>query len=300
MPSPLVSLRNASVRLGPQPLFTALGVAVTDGDRICLVGRNGAGKSTLLTALAGLIELDQGERLQRVRTTVAYLPQEPRLDPGLSALDATLSGLQGTDGTELAPHRAAALLDRFQLDSRRRIAELSGGEARRVDLARVLLREPDVLLLDEPTDGVDPVGRREIRDLLKAEASKGRAILLNSHLLSEIELTCDRVAVLRNGRVAARGTIDELTKREEKKDSLKVYRLVASGVDDAVLAALRETGAGAERVNGHFQLSARDPQHLNALIDAARARGALLTELTPEKTTLEDVFVDLVKATPDA
>ncbi|MGZ5426335.1 MAG: ABC transporter ATP-binding protein, partial [Thermoanaerobaculia bacterium] len=76
-------------------------------------------------------------------------------------------------------------------------------------------------------------------------------------------------------------------------------RLVASGIDDAILAAFRETGAAAERVNGHFQLSARDPQHLNALIDAARARGALLTELTPEKSTLEDVFVDLVRA-PDS
>jgi ABC transport system ATP-binding/permease protein len=155
MPSPLISLRNATVRLGPEPLFTALSVAVTDADRICLVGRNGAGKSTLLQALAGLIELDGGERLQRTRTTVAYLPQEPRLDSRLSALDATLCGSQGTDESEIASHRAAAVLDRFGLDPERRIADLSGGEARRVDLARVLLGEPDVLLLDEPTNHLD-------------------------------------------------------------------------------------------------------------------------------------------------
>ena len=92
------------------------------------------------------------------------------------------------------------------------------------------------------------------------------------------------MAVLRKGKIAAIGTVDELTKKdEEKKDSLNVYKLVASGIDDAVLAAFREAGAGAERVNGHVRVAARDAQHLNALIDVARARGALLTELTPEK-----------------
>jgi ATP-binding cassette subfamily F protein uup len=155
MPSPLISLRYATVRLGPEPLFSGLGVAVTDADRICLVGRNGAGKSTLLRALAGRVELDGGERLQRVRTTVAYLPQEPQLDPRLSARGATLCGLQAAEAGELASHRAAALLDRLEVDPERRIGELSGGEVRRVDLARVLIGEPDVLLLDEPTNHLD-------------------------------------------------------------------------------------------------------------------------------------------------
>jgi ABC transport system ATP-binding/permease protein len=155
MPSPLIWLRNASVRLGPAPLFAALAAVVEDGDRICLVGRNGAGKSTLLKTLAGLIELDAGERLQASGSTVAYLPQEPELDPRLSALDATLGGMQRPDAAELFRYRAAAVLDQFGIDPERRIAELSGGEARRVDLARVLVGEPDVLLLDEPTNHLD-------------------------------------------------------------------------------------------------------------------------------------------------
>ena len=155
MPSPLIALRNASVRLGPTPLFAALTAAVADRDRICLVGRNGAGKSTLLRALAGLIELDAGERLQASGSTVAYLPQEPGLEPRMSALEATLGGMAGLDEPELYAHRAAAALDRFGIDPARRIAELSGGEARRVDLARVLISDPDVLLLDEPTNHLD-------------------------------------------------------------------------------------------------------------------------------------------------
>jgi len=149
-----------------------------------------------------------------------------------------------------------------------------------------------VLLLDEPTDGVDPVGRREIRDILRAEAAaNGTAVLLNSHLLSEIELTCDRVAVLRSGKVAAAGSIEELTRHATQ------YKLVpAAPVDDSLVAAFRESGAGVERVNGHMLLTVDDVPHLNALVDKLRASGGLLAELSPVRSTLEDVFVDLVRA----
>jgi ABC transport system ATP-binding/permease protein len=154
MSPPLLSLRKVTVRLGVEPLFEALSAAVAAGDRICLVGRNGAGKSTLLKALAGLVELDAGERLQRPGATVAYLPQEPRLDPAASTLEAVLEG-RASGGRETAEHRAAAALERFDIAPDRRIADLSGGEARRVDLARVTVGRPDVLLLDEPTNHLD-------------------------------------------------------------------------------------------------------------------------------------------------
>ena len=291
--------------------LSGIDFVVEPGELFGLLGPNGAGKTTTVKILLGLTHATAGTATllgqpvsdPESRRRVGYLPEGHRF-PGYLTARQTLSifgRMSGVRPRDLAT-RIPELLSRMKLSDwiDVKVKKFSKGMTQRLGLAAALVHEPEVLLLDEPTDGVDPVGRREIRDLLKAEAAKGRAILLNSHLLSEIELTCDRVAVLRNGRVAAMGTIEELTKREEKRDSLKVYKLVASGVDDAVLAAFRETGAGAERVNGHFQLSARDPQHLNALIDAARARGALLTELTPEKSTLEDVFVDLVKATPDA
>jgi ABC-2 type transport system ATP-binding protein len=162
----------------------------------------------------------------------------------------------------------------------------------RLGLAIALLHSPHVLLLDEPTDGVDPVGRREIRDILRAEAAtNGTAVLLNSHLLSEIELTCDHVAVLRNGKVAAAGSIEELTRHATQ------YKLVpAEPVDDALIGAFRESGAGVERVNGHMLLTVDDVAHLNALVDKLRASGGMLAELSPVRSTLEDVFVDLVRA----
>ena len=170
-----------------------------------------------------------------------------------------------------------------------RVKKFSKGMTQRLGLAAAMIHDPEVLLLDEPTDGVDPVGRREIRDLLQEEAKRGKTVLLNSHLLSEIERTCDRVAVLRGGRVAAAGRIEDLTASGSR------YKLVATGVDDALLAAFRETGASVQRVNGHFDLSARDLDHLNALVDRLRAAGGKLQELTPMRTSLEDVFVDLVR-----
>ncbi len=291
--------------------LSGIDFAVEPGELFGLLGPNGAGKTTAVKILLGLTRATAGSAAllgrpvsdPESRRRVGYLPEGHRF-PGYLTARQTLSifgRMSGVSRRDLAA-RIPDLLSRVKLSEwiDVRVKKFSKGMTQRLGLAAALVHEPEVLLLDEPTDGVDPVGRREIRDLLKAEAAKGRAILLNSHLLSEIELTCDRVAVLRNGALAAMGTIEELTKRrEEKKDSLKVYRLVASGIDDAVLAAFRETGAGAERVNGHFRVAARDPQHLNALIDSARARGALLTELTLEKNTLEDVFVDLVKATPE-
>ncbi len=291
--------------------LSGIDLSIQRGELFGLLGPNGAGKTTTVKILLGLTHATAGDASllglpasdPESRRRVGYLPEGHRF-PGYLTARQTLSvfgRMSGVDHATLKT-RIPGLLERVKLADWAdvKVKKFSKGMTQRLGLASALVHEPEVLLLDEPTDGVDPVGRREIRDLLKAEAARGRAILLNSHLLSEIELTCDRVAVLRKGKVAAIGTVQELTKKdEEKKDSLKVYKLVASGIDDAVLAAFREAGAGAERVNGHFRVAARDAQHLNALIDTARARGALLTELTPEKSTLEDVFVDLVKATPE-
>jgi len=288
-----------------------LDLRVEPGEVFGLLGPNGAGKTTTVKILLGLTHPSAGEaRLfgrpssdPESRRRVGYLPEGHRF-PGYLTARQTLSIFGRMSGMDRAAldRRAPALLERVRLSDWAdvRVKKFSKGMTQRLGLAAALVHEPEVLLLDEPTDGIDPVGRREIRDILRAEAALGRAILLNSHLLSEIELTCDRVAVLRKGKVAAMGTVEELTKRgERREDSSKVYRLVASGIDEAVLAAFRATGAAAERVNGHFRVAARDAEHLNSLIDAARQRGVLLTELSPEKSTLEDVFVDLVKAAPE-
>src|SRR5512144_838400 len=209
-------------------------LSVEPGEVFGLLGPNGAGKTTAVKILLGLTGATEGSaRLFGIpaaapesRRRVGYLPEGHRF-PGYLTARQTLSifGRMSNVGTEDLHRRIPSLLARVRLADWAdvRVKKFSKGMTQRLGMAAALVHEPEVLLLDEPTDGVDPVGRREIRDLLRGEAARGRAILLNSHLLSEIELTCDRVAVLRNGRVAAMGTIEELTKREEKISS-KGYR----------------------------------------------------------------------------
>ncbi|HEY0143185.1 MAG TPA: ABC transporter ATP-binding protein [Thermoanaerobaculia bacterium] len=288
-----------------KPRITALdGIDfnVREGELFGLLGPNGAGKTTTVKILLGLTHATEGTatvcglpvRNPESRRHVGYLPEGHKIPNYLTARQALsifgrMSGMKKSD----IQRRIPELLERVRMTSWAdvRIKKFSKGMTQRLGLACALIHSPKLLLLDEPTDGVDPVGRREIRDLLINEArTYGTAILLNSHLLSEIELTCDRVAVLRNGKVAAFGTVEELTRQSAQ------YKMVATPIDDALVAAFRESGAGVERVNGHMILGVDDLEHLNALVDQVRARGGILSELTPVRSTLEDVFVDLIRA----
>ena len=275
-------------------------LAVGPGEVFGLLGPNGAGKTTTVKILLGLTHPTAGSaRLFGIpvaqpesRRRVGYLPEGHRF-PGYLTAWQTLSIFGRMSGMNRATVRLRIpdLLARVRLSEWTdvKVKRFSKGMTQRLGLAAALVHDPDVLLLDEPTDGVDPVGRREIRDLLRAEAARGRAILLNSHLLSEIELTCDRVAVLRRGRVAAQGRIADLTAQGSR------YRMTVSPVDEALLAEFRASGASVERVNGHLVIGTRDLAHVNALVDTLRARGGMLAELAPVRSTLEDVFVDLVR-----
>jgi len=277
---------------------------VEPGEIFGLLGPNGAGKTTTVKILLGLTRPTSGEASifgipvgrPESRRRVGYLPEGHRF-PGYLTARATLKvfGRMSGMSSRAIRSRSTELLERVRLSEWAdvRVKKFSKGMVQRLGLAAALVHDPDVLLLDEPTDGVDPVGRREIRDLLREEASKGRAILLNSHLLSEIEQTCGRVAILRKGRVVREGRIEELTRRDAR------FRMVAAPIDEPLLQAFRETGAGVERVNGHLILSVRDLAHVNALVDRLRSEGRTLQELAPDRSTLEDVFVDLVKTDPE-
>lgn len=270
------------------------------GELFGLLGPNGAGKTTTVKILLDLTRATSGSaRLAGLSTgdpesrrRVGYLPEGHKIPNYLTARQtlAIFGRMSGADEAT-TKKRTGELLEKLGLSKwiDVRVKKFSKGMTQRLGLASALIHAPNILLLDEPTDGVDPVGRREIRDFLREEARGGTAVLLNSHLLSEIELTCDRVAVLRSGKVVAQGKVDDLTRTSEK------YKLVATPIDDGLVAAFREAGAGVERVNGHLELAVQNTQHLNALVDQLRARGALLTEVSPLRSSLEDVFVDLVK-----
>jgi ABC-2 type transport system ATP-binding protein len=276
--------------------------SVAEGELFGLLGPNGAGKTTTVKILLDLTRATNGSATisgtpvgnPESRRRVGYLPEGHKIPSYLTARQtmSIFGRMSGMDGPSIA-RRTGELLETLKLSQWLdvRVKKFSKGMTQRLGLATALIHSPRVLLLDEPTDGVDPVGRREIRDLLQDYAKTGAAVLLNSHLLSEIELTCDRVAMLRRGKVGAYGTVEELTRRAAK------YKMVASSVlDDELLAAFRASGASVERVNSHIELEVENLEHLNALVDKLRASGGMLTELSPLRNTLEDVFVDLVRA----
>jgi len=198
MAPPLLTLRNAHLRIGSQVLFADLDLAIGRDDRICLVGRNGAGKSTLLKVIADLIELDAGERFLQPRTTVAYLPQEPDLPTGATALEATISGLGPDD--EMSHHLAEAMLARFEIAPDRCIDGFSGGEARRVALARAMVQEPEILLLDEPTNHLDIKAIEQLEQDLKDFRG---AIVMISHDRRFLSALSQKTWWLDRGKVRA-------------------------------------------------------------------------------------------------
>src|SRR5438105_11811368 len=213
------------------------------GEMFGLLGPNGAGKTTTVKILLDLTRPTAGAARigglpagnPESRRRVGYLPEGHKI-PGYLTARQTLSIFGRMSGMESKDIqcRGAELLEKLRIEKwiDVRVKKFSKGMTQRLGLACALIHAPNVLLLDEPTDGVDPVGRREIRDLLQNEAANGCTVLLNSHLLSEIELTCDRVAVLRNGKVAAHGTVEELTRRETR------FRMDVTPIDEGLVGAI--------------------------------------------------------------
>jgi ABC transport system ATP-binding/permease protein len=242
--TPLLSLRNATVRIGPDPVFADLSAAVGRGDRICLIGRNGAGKSTLLKALAGLLELDGGERFLQPRTTVAYLAQEPDFRSQRTVLEVALAGLPPATDAGVSRHLAGSVLARFDLDPQAATATLSGGEARRAALASALIGEPEVLLVDEPTNHLDLA---TIEQLEQEFLSFRGGLVMVSH---------DRAFLTRLGRMLWWLDRGRLRVRDEGFAAFEAWseQVLASEADE--LARLDKTIA-AETEWSHHGITAR-------------------------------------------
>lgn len=281
-------------------------LAVAPGEIFGLLGPNGAGKTTLVKILLGLVRPTAGRaRLfgqpaptPAARQRLGYLPENHRF-PGFLTAGALLDvygQLAGVPAAERAA-RIPSLLEQVRLapwhDTK--IRKFSKGMMQRLGLAQALLNRPALVLLDEPTDGVDPVGRREIRDLLLGLRAEGTTIFLNSHLLSEVEQVCTRVAILHHGQLIREGTIDALTAVE------RVYEVVCTAIPADVLASLgpavRPLDGAAEGLQ-RYEVHAAARPDLNALLDRLRTERVLLEAIRPVRRSLEDYFIDVVQTAP--
>src|SRR5262245_40748154 len=220
---PVIETRALRKHYGRIEALRGVTLTVEPGEIFGLLGQNGAGKTTLIKVLLGIAWKTEGEAFVLgepsgavgVRQRVGYLPEDhrfPDYHSGWSLMNfyGKLMGL----GPRLRRRRAAELLELVGLKDRMysKVRTFSKGMKQRLGVAQAILHDPDVIFLDEPTDGVDPVGRREIRAIIKRLRNEGKTIFLNSHLLGEVELICDRVAIMQQGEIVRDGTVESLTR----------------------------------------------------------------------------------------
>ena len=282
----------------PVAALQPLSLDVEAGEIFGLLGPNGAGKTTLVKLLLGIVLPTSGgaELFGRpiaepaARATVGFLPENHRFPDYLTARQTLdlFARMSGHDGA-----RAPALLDRVRLGDAadRRVKTFSKGMMQRLGLAQALMSSPRLVFLDEPTDGVDPVGRREIRDLLLELAADGVTLFLNSHLLSEIERICTRVAIMKQGRVVRDGPVEALTAVGRE------WRLRATPVPDALaLGGALRPDPSPPTADGlrAYTLALPDRPALNAALDALRGAGVEIESVEPVRQSLEDLFVQVV------
>jgi ABC-2 type transport system ATP-binding protein len=222
---------------------------------------------------------------------IGYLPEHHRFPEYLTGRQVVdfLGALSGTPRAERRA-RGEELLDFVGMRSwaDQRVNRYSKGMRQRVGIAQALVNDPDLVILDEPTDGVDPVGRKDIRDMVRTLKERGKTVFINSHLLSELEMVCDRVAILVKGRVASQGTIDELTRDRAR------YELDFAASPGAVRAAMGELPAGAVLAESTVSVPGSDPAVVEPLLDRARAAGVTVRALRPLRPSLEDLFLEAV------
>ena len=271
---------------------------VAAGSVFGLIGPNGAGKTTLVKCLLDLVIPTGGacklmgrpSTRSESRRGVGYLPENPQHPPYLTprellAFSADLAGCPEAGRGEAAPR----LLERVGLAEAvdRKIRGFSKGMRQRMGLACALLGGPDILILDEPTDGVDPVGRHEIREILLEENRRGATVFLNSHLLAETERICGTVAILSRGRVIRRGPVAEIG---GEAVSHVVELVGADGCGPVPEVFKPVTGSP-----GTFRLASPDLESVNAAIDEARRAGYLVSSMNPERSDLERVLLSALK-----
>jgi ABC-2 type transport system ATP-binding protein len=216
-----LEVRGLAKRYGPVEALAGVDLEVREGELVGLLGPNGAGKSTLVKIACGLVRASRGSAevcgvpagSRDARRKVGYLAELFRF-PGWYSADEVLELHQRLSGSEGGERERHELLELVSLsDARgRRVEEMSKGMQQRLGVAQALVGAPPLLLLDEPTSALDPVGRRTVRVLLEELQSRGVSVLLNSHLLSEVELVCDRVAILLRGRVVEEGSPAKLAR----------------------------------------------------------------------------------------
>src|SRR4051812_17600529 len=301
-PSPAVWCSGLRKRYGRQTAVDDVSFTVARGEVLGLLGPNGAGKTSVIKMLLGLVRPDAGEVLllgrrssdPRSRSAVGYLPELFRYQPWLTpteVLDLHVR-LAGVD-VPAAERRECLALVGLAERTGDRVGGFSKGMQQRLGLAVALVARPELVVLDEPTSALDPLGRVDVRDLVLALKARGVAVLLNSHLIGEVEQVCDRVVILDHGRVAASGTLAELLGRREVRLHLTA---VSPGVERRLAAA-----GGVEREGDWFTVALSGDDDGTTVPDLVRdlaTAGVRIHAVEPGRISLEERLLGILRAAP--
>ncbi|MBA2734953.1 MAG: ABC transporter ATP-binding protein [Acidobacteria bacterium] len=279
-----------------------LTLSVEGGEIFGFLGANGAGKTTTLKLLMRLIYPTAGRARilgrdindVQMHARIGYLPENPYFYDYLTAREllsyfAELFGYSRTERKRVA----AEVLSRVHLDEKswdKQLRKYSKGMLQRVGLAQALVNDPEIVFLDEPMSGLDPIGRREVRDLIASLRARGTTVFMCSHILSDIEVLCDRVAILNRGRLSETGTLEELRQRagEDRRIEIMVAGTTAeklSSVSPALDSAQITPNASGARIE------VADERDVDAALAALRIAGGRLVSVQPVRQSLEELFV---------
>ncbi len=282
-----------------------ISLRVPVGSTYGLLGPNGAGKTTFVKTVLSCTHATAGRamafgrdtRNPEARRPIGYLPENHRFPTYMTGWDMLdfYGALSGMD-TAVRRKKIPEMLNLVGLDERAhhlRLGKYSKGMLQRVGLAQALIHSPKLLVLDEPSDGVDPVGRKQIRDVLHSLEQQGVTIFLNSHLLAEVELFCREVAIIQKGKLALSGTVQELT-------SGSGYRIEGLHVPERLETELRARARSFAANNGSLALLFATREEANQAVDLLRAGGCEIESLARSRSTLEEVFMKTVEGAPQA
>ncbi len=289
------------LRKKPRRALHPLTLSVPQGEVFGYLGPNGAGKTTTLKLLMGLIFPTGGSarilgldwRDPRVKAEIGYLPEQPYFYDYLTANElleyyAQLSGVEIRERRR----RIRAVLERVGLPDvgRIQLRKFSRGMLQRVGIAQAIIHEPKLVFLDEPMSGLDPVGRREVRDLIQGLKDEGKTVFFSTHILSDAEALCDRVAVLHEGELRGIGIVQDLVARFSGK-----VELIWDGA--SATAAVRALGCECH-TTGETIRTVVEQEKLDTAIDVVRRNGGRLVSVTPLRASLEDYFLEKLHQQP--
>lgn len=280
-------------RKRPVRALDGLSLQVESGEVFGLLGPNGAGKTTTFKVLMGLLR-PTGGRAQilgadvqnvKVRQRIGYLPEQPYFYDYLTAREflmycGALCDLPKAESSQ----RTNELLQLVGLtdSADKQLRKFSKGMLQRVGLAQALIHDPEVLFLDEPMSGLDPLGRREVRDLIVRLRAQGKTIFFSSHILTDVEAMCDHVAILNKGRLVESGKLSEILKTRSNE-----LDVIVSGVNKTALAEFPAISATPEVV----RIRLKDDRDLARLLELAHQAGGRIVSVNPVRESLEDLFV---------